>query len=94
MSDQRSDIATKVAGMAAAFAAAFVARKIITFAWTKITGKEPPVSPEDPEVGIREALGWAVVTGVGLEAARLLATRAAAKQVRHYQAGQAIKAEE
>ena len=94
MSDQRTDIATKVAGMAAAFAAAFVARKLITFVWTKITGKEPPVSPEDPEVGIKEALGWAVVTGVGLEAARLLATRAATKQVRAYQAGQVVKTEE
>ena len=73
--------------MAAAFAAAFLARKIITFAWTKFTGKEPPVSPDDPEVEIGEALGWAVVTGVGLEAARLLATRAATKQVRAYQAG-------
>ena len=62
--------------------------------WTKATGKEPPVSPEDPEVGIREALGWAVVTGVGLEAARLLATRAATKQVRAYQAGQVGKAGE
>ena len=87
MSDQRADITTRVTGMAAAFAAAFVARKIITFAWTKVTGKEPPVNPEDPEVGIREALGWAVVTGVGMEAARLLATRAAAKQVRTYQEG-------
>jgi hypothetical protein len=46
------------------------------------------VSPEDPEVGIGEALGWAVVTGVGMEAARLLATRAATKRVRAYQAGQ------
>ena len=88
MSDQRADMTTKVAGMAAAFAAAFVARKIITFAWTKFTGKEPPVSPEDPEVGIGEALGWAVVTGVGLEAARLLATRVTTKRVRAYQAGQ------
>lgn len=94
MADQRSDIATRVTGMAAAFAAAFVARKIITFAWTKITGKEPPVSPEDPDVGIREALGWAVVTGVGLEAARLLATRAAAKQVHAYQAGHTGKTDQ
>ena len=94
MSDQRTDIVTRVAGMAAAFAAAFVARKLITFVWTKATGKEPPVSPEDPEVGIREALGWAVVTGVGLEAARLLATRAATKQVRAYQAGQVGQAGE
>jgi hypothetical protein len=34
------------------------------------------------------------VTGVGLEAARLLATRAATKQVRAYQAGQVVKTEE
>ena len=94
MSDQRTDLVTRVAGMAAAFAAAFVARKLITFVWTKATGKEPPVSPEDPEVGIKEALGWAVVTGVGLEAARLLATRAATKQVRAYQAGQVGQAGE
>jgi len=94
MSDQRTDIVTRVAGMAAAFAAAFVARKLITFVWTKATGKEPPVSPEDPEVGMKEALGWAVVTGVGLEAARLLATRAATKQVRAYQTGQVSKADE
>jgi hypothetical protein len=94
MSDQRTDLVTRVAGMAAAFAAAFVARKLITFVWTKATGKEPPVSPEDPEVGIKEALGWAVVTGVGLEAARLLATRAATKQVRAYQTGQVSKADE
>ena len=94
MSDQRTDIVTRVAGMAAAFAAAFVARKLITFVWTKATGKAPPVSPEDPEVGIKEALGWAVVTGVGLEAARLLATRAATNQVRAYQAGQVGQAGE
>jgi hypothetical protein len=92
MSDQRTDMVTRVAGMGAAFAAAFLARKIITFAWTRVTGKEPPVSPEDPEVGIKEALGWAVVTGVGLEAARLLATRAATKQVRAYQGGHAVDA--
>ena len=94
MSDQRTDMVTRVTGMAAAFAAAFVARKLITFVWTKATGKEPPVSPEDPEVGMKEALGWALVTGVGLEAARLLATRAATKQVRAHQVGQVGKAGE
>jgi hypothetical protein len=46
------------------------------------------VHPEDPEVGLKEALGWAVVTGVAMEAARLLATRAAARQVRAHQGGQ------
>jgi len=76
------------AGGIAAFAAAYVARKIVAFVWTRTTGKEPPVHPEDPQVGIKEALGWAIVTGVVLESARLLATRAATKQLHAYQSGQ------
>ena len=85
MSDQRADMTTKIAGGIAAFAAAYAARKLIAFAWTRATGKEPPVHPEDLDVELKEALGWAVVTGVVMEAARLLATRAATKQVRAYQ---------
>ena len=85
MSDQRADMTTKIAGGIAAFAAAYAARKLIAFAWTRATGKEPPVHPEDVDVELKEALGWAVVTGVVMEAVRLLATRAATKQVRAYQ---------
>lgn len=87
MSDQRGDVQTRVAGGLAALAAAFVTRKLIALVWTRATGREPPVHPEDPEVKLTEALGWAVVTGVAMEAARLLATRAAAKQVRTLRAG-------
>ena len=85
MSDQRADMTTKIAGGIAAFAAAYAARKLIAFAWTRATGTEPPVHPEDADVDLKEALGWAVVTGVVMEAARLLATRAATKQVRAHQ---------
>ena len=85
MSDQRADMTTKIAGGIAAFAAAYAARKLIAFAWTRATGKEPPVHPEDVDVELKEALGWALVTGVVMEAVRLLATRAATKQVRAYQ---------
>lgn len=74
------DVGTKVIGTVAAMAAAFVVRKLITVAWTRVTGKEPPVHPEDPQVGLGEALGWAVLTGVGVETARLLATRATARK--------------
>ena len=93
MSDQRVDKATRIAGGIAAFAAAFVARKVIAFIWTRSTGKEPPVHPEDLEVGLTEALGWAVVTGVALETARLLAARAATRQMRAYQEGQPARAD-
>jgi hypothetical protein len=81
-------MATRIAGGIAAFAAAWVARKLIALAWTRATGKEPPVHPEDLDVDLKEALGWAVVTGVAMEAVRLVATRAATKQVRSHQAGQ------
>jgi hypothetical protein len=78
--DKKVDLGTKVVSAVAAMAAAFVARKLITFAWTKAVGKEPPTHPEDPTVALSEALTWSLLTGVTVEAARLLATRAAARR--------------
>ena len=80
MADRKVDMGTKVISAVAAMAAAFVARKVVTLVWTKATGKEPPTHPEDPQVGLGEALGWSMLTGVTVEAARLLATRAAARR--------------
>ncbi|TMR06486.1 DUF4235 domain-containing protein [Actinomadura soli] len=76
----KGDLGWRVMAGAAAFAGGFVAKKAITLAWKKSTGKEPPTNPESPEVALTEAIGWAVVMGVGMELARLLATRAAARQ--------------
>ena len=80
MADRKVDLGTKVVSAVAAMAAAFVARKVITFVWTKATGREPPTNPEDPQVALTEALTWSVLTGVSVGAARLLATRAAARK--------------
>jgi len=79
--------ASKVVAIAAAFAAAFVARKVLTFGWTKVTGKKQP-SEQDPDVGWAEALGWAVVIGVGIQAARMVATRTVSRKMRHAPAGE------
>jgi len=76
----KGDLGWRLLAGAAAFGAGFVARKAITIGWKQVTGKEPPTNPESPEVELAEAIGWAVVTGVGMEVARLLATRAAAKR--------------
>jgi len=76
MADKKSvggRVVTAVAGAAAAFAA----RKVLFFCWKQITGKEPPEHPEDPQVGLREALIWGVLLGAGVHTARTLATRAA-----------------
>lgn len=82
MSDKRADGTAKALGAAAAFGAAFAARKLITLAWKQVTGREPPNDPHDPQVGIGEALSWAVVMGVGIETARLLAVRFATRRMR------------
>ena len=75
------DMRTRAVSGIAAFAAGFCARKAIVYGWTRLTGKPPPDAPEDPEVALVEAIGFAVVAGVGMEIARLLATRATVKRL-------------
>jgi hypothetical protein len=73
---------SRAVGMVCSLAAGSLARKMITFGWRQVTGKEPPTDPNDPEVALREALVWSVVVGVGIEAARLLATRTVLTRMR------------
>src|SRR2546430_11457081 len=47
--ERKVDLGTKVVSAVAAMAAAFIARKLITFAWTKAVGKEPPTHPRSEE---------------------------------------------
>ena len=75
MAGQKADTGSRVVNAVAGMAAAFVARKLISFAWTKVTGKEPPDKPEDPQVALGEALAWGVLMGAGVATARLLASR-------------------
>jgi len=80
MPEKGSDLGSKAVSTLVGAAAAFVARKAISFAWTKATGKEPPGKAEDPEVAIGEALAWTVVLGIGVAVARLLAVRLTTRQ--------------
>lgn len=76
MSGKRAGGGSKAVNALTGAAAAFVARKLLFFAWKKLTGKEPPEHPEDPQVALREALLWGVLLGAGVSTARMLATRA------------------
>jgi hypothetical protein len=82
MSDKRGDGVSKAVASLAAVAASMGTRKLVTAGWKKVTGKEPPNNPQDPHVGIGEALSWAIVLGVTMETARLLAQRAATRGLR------------
>lgn len=81
MADKRGDFASRAVGGIAGTVAGLVTRKAMTTAWKKITGKEPPGNPEDPEVALAEAIGWAAVMGMAMSIARLLVTRMAAKRM-------------
>lgn len=81
MAEKRGDIGSRAVAGIAALGAGFVTRKAVTLAWKKVTGKEPPEHPENPDVGLAEAIGWAVVMGVAMSTARLLATRLAARRM-------------
>lgn len=62
--------------------AGIAARKAMTTSWKVATGKEPPANPADPDVSIGEAVAWAVVSGVAIGVARMLASRKAATYYR------------
>jgi hypothetical protein len=61
--------------------AVFAARKLLSVAWTKATGKTPPTDPADTTVSVSEALTWAVVAGITVETTKLFAARATARRV-------------
>jgi len=76
----KEDFNTRVVNGLATMSAAFLARKVLMFAWTKVTGKEPPTNPEDPRVGLAEALGWSALVGITMAAVRVLAVRAVSRK--------------
>ena len=79
MADKRGEGVGRVVATFAALGAAMGTRKLVTVGWKRVTGKNPP---DDPHVGIGEALSWSIVLGVTMEAARLLAQRAALRRLR------------
>lgn len=64
--------------LVSALLGATVARKALTTAWQKATGKNPPANPADPDVDVWEAVLWAAASGVAIQLARMLASRRAA----------------
>ena len=74
--------AWSVFGLAATIGAGVAARKVLNLSWKAATGKTPPQNPEHPDVSIQEAIAWAVLSGVAVGLARMLASRRAAEYYR------------
>jgi hypothetical protein len=76
---QSGSMGQKVTAAVATSAAVFIVRKLLSFGWKRATGKTPP-DPSDPQVRIAEALGWAVLAGVCIEATKLFTARATSRR--------------
>ena len=59
--------------------AAAAAQRVVSAGWRAATGHEPPTKPESPETRLGEALAYSMIIGATLGAARVLATRQAAR---------------
>ena len=78
MAGSGSNLGWRIVGTGSAVMAGMLTRKLVTKAWKSITGSEPPANPEHPEVAWPAAISWAVLSGVAVAVARLVATRTAA----------------
>lgn len=75
------NIVAKILTAGAAVAASFIARKMTDGTWKFVTGSDSPENPEDPDIDIKEAIAFAVLSGALVGLARMLANRQTSKVV-------------
>ena len=61
----------------ASILAAVSSAQAVNLVWRASLGRKAPASPENPEVTMREAVAWAIVSGSAAQLARIVATRRA-----------------
>lgn len=69
----------KAVGLAAGATAATLARSLAVASWKRARTTAPPTNPASPDTDWGEALSWAVLTGMVVGVARLIAARWAAE---------------
>jgi len=70
---------------AAGMVAAAGAYKGLQLTWKQVTGKEPPLGPDDEQAPLGHALAWTLVMGAAITAARMIAIRYTSKLLRGQQ---------
>jgi hypothetical protein len=67
---------------AAGMVAAAGAYKGLQLGWKQVTGKEPPLGPDDQQAQLGHAVVWTLVMGAAITTARMIAIRYMAKLLR------------
>lgn len=75
------NIMAKVVTTGAALLASVVAKKATDGTWSFVTGKEAPENPDDPDIDLKEAILFAVLSGTLVALARMLANRETTKML-------------
>ncbi|MCU1497415.1 MAG: hypothetical protein JWM47_1368 [Acidimicrobiales bacterium] len=86
MAEHDDDLLWTVATTGAALAAAAVAKKALTKGWVRSRGKVPG-NPAGSDTTWREAVAWALVSGIGVGLARLVAQRGVAAAFERFRGG-------
>ena len=66
---------------AAGMAAAAVAFKGLQVVWKQVSGKEPPLGPDDQQAPLGRAVAWTLVMGAAVTTARMIAIRYTSKML-------------
>lgn len=74
-------LAAKLLTAGAAVLAGIVAKKTTDTTWKFVTGSDSPENPDDPDIDIKEAVAFAVLSGVIVGLARMVANRQATRLV-------------
>lgn len=69
------NLVAKILTAGAAVVAGVVARKTTDGTWKFVTGSDSPENPDDPDIDIKEAIAFAVLSGALVGLARMLANR-------------------
>jgi len=76
--EQKGKPLWKLMGTGSAIAAGILTAKALDATWKTATGHAAPTKPEHPDIGTRESLAWAALSGMAIGVAKTYATRRAA----------------
>ena len=69
----------KLLGTGTAIATGMLTARALDATWRTATGHPPPTKPEHPDIGGREAIAWAAISGLAIGVAKTYAIRRAAR---------------
>jgi hypothetical protein len=79
MADTKKRLGWKAVSYGVGALAALATQRVLAAAWKQVASDPPPANMADRQAPWSQAVTWAVATGVGVGAMRLVALRSAAR---------------